>query len=150
MPADVVLALQGTFSDRSLIAWGKVQGAIGRVGYVRSVAFDDAAIHAAIDDMGGWAKMCSTTYDELPFVQKQFIAAHKAYLSRGKFAYPNYLMCQSEVDNRTRGFPIKPPVLIGDERLACVVISGGNLLRIRAPMALLNGLDTTVAGSGHA
>jgi hypothetical protein len=50
-PADIVRNLQGTASDRSLIAWGKLLEAMRRVGAYRSVAFDDGAIHAAVEDM---------------------------------------------------------------------------------------------------
>ena len=56
-----------------------------RVGAYRSVAFDDGAIHAAIEDMGGWPAVCRGKADELPFLQKRFTDLHRAYSSRPEF-----------------------------------------------------------------
>ncbi len=70
-PADLVRVLQGTRTDRSLMAWAKVLDAIQRVGAYASVCFDDGLIHAAIEDMGGWVALCRCTNDDLPFLQKR-------------------------------------------------------------------------------
>jgi hypothetical protein len=96
-PADLVRQLQGTHADRSLIAWGKVHDAIGRIGAWKSVVFDDPAIHAAIADMGGWPAVCASKVDELPFLQKRF--------------------CD--------GREVAPPLLVGDPQRAAAVQQGG-------------------------
>ena len=59
-PADLVRQMAGTQSDRSRRAWGKVLEAAQRVGAYRSVAFDEPAIHAAVEDVGGWMSVCRT------------------------------------------------------------------------------------------
>lgn len=127
-PADIVRQLQGTHADRSLMAWGKVYEAMGRVGAYTSVAFDDPAIHSAIEDMGGWPALCRSTMDELPFVQKRFCDAHKAYTARGHTSpHPAYLMGEHEAINRKDGRRIAAPVLIGDPEQAQLVMLDGTL-----------------------
>lgn len=124
-PSDLVRQLQGTQADRSLIAWGKVLDAMQRVGAYESVAFDDAAIHAAIMDMGGWSQVCRTKLDDLPFVQRRFTDAHKAYSSRGTFDYPGHLPGLHEAANAMAGQRVKPPMLIGDAERARAVAALG-------------------------
>ena len=63
-PADLIRAMEGTSTDRSLLAWGEVYEAMSTVGAYRSVQFSDPAIHAAVSDMGGWVKLCRSTMDE--------------------------------------------------------------------------------------
>jgi len=112
--ADVVKRLDGTNSDRSLIAWGKVLDAAQRVGAYQSVCFDDAVIHAVIVDMGGWSQLCRGKNDELPFVQRRFCDAYKVYASRGVTAYPAVLAGEHETVNQAAGHRSAPPVLIGN------------------------------------
>lgn len=111
-PADIVRQLHGTQADRSLIAWGKVLDAMQRVGAYRSVAFDDGAIHSAIEDLGGWAKVCRSTHDELPFLQKRFCDSHRAYSARPDMAHPAMLMGEHEASNRSLGKRVAPPMLV--------------------------------------
>lgn len=119
-PADIVRQLQGTMADRSLIAWGKVMDAIRRVGAYQSVVFDDGAIHAAIEDMGGWPNTCRTKDSELPFLQRRFCDLHRAYsLRQGNF--PARLAGESEQQNRQHGFPVHAVMLIGDPQKAAQV-----------------------------
>jgi hypothetical protein len=125
-PADVVRLLQGTHVDRSLVAWGKVLDAIQRVGGYESVAFDDPAIHAAIEDLGGWPLMCSGEMKDLPFLQKRFCDAHKAYSLRPGTPYPPVLTGRFEAGNRIAGLPIAAPTLIGSREAALKVIAGGS------------------------
>lgn len=113
-PADIVRQLHGTHGDRSLIAWGKVLRAMQHVGAYASVAFDDGAIHAAIQDMGGWVKLCRSSLDELPFVQRRFCETYRVYSARG-CEFPRLLQGEHEATNLAFGRRIAPPVLIGDE-----------------------------------
>lgn len=53
-PADLVRQLAGTATDRAMLAWGKVHDAMGRVGAYQDVVFDDAVIHAVVEDLGGF------------------------------------------------------------------------------------------------
>lgn len=117
-PADIVRQLQGTHTDRSLIAWGKVLDAMQRVGAYSSVVFDDGAIHAAISDLGGWTTVCRTGVDEMPFLQRRFCEGHKAYSLRPDFPYPARLIGEFEAINRQNGKKVAPPALIGDAERA--------------------------------
>jgi hypothetical protein len=124
-PADLVRQLQGTHADRSLIAWGKVHDAIGRIGAWKSVVFDDPAIHAAIADMGGWPAVCASKVDELPFLQKRFCDLHRAYSQRPDTPYPPRLVGNAEATNALNGREVAPPLLVGDPQRAAAVQQGG-------------------------
>lgn len=125
-PADLVRVLQGTHTDRSLLAWGKVHEAIGRVGAYASVVFDDPAIHAAIDDIGGWQAVCAGEVDALPFLQKRFCDAHRAYSLRPGHAYPPRLLGITETTNGVKGYDVPAPVLVGDPARCKAVQAGGS------------------------
>lgn len=126
-PADLVKRLDGTQSDRSLIAWGKVLDAMQRVGAYRSVVFDDGAIHSAISDMGGWPAICRSETDELPFTQKRFCDLHRAYSARPNATYPARLVGEHEATNAMHGHESQAPMLIGDaERAHAVEQLGGD------------------------
>lgn len=125
MPADLARVLQGTRTDRSLMAWAKVMDAIRAAGAWRSVAFDDPAIHAAIVDIGGWVAVCTGQADDLPHLQRRFCDSHKAYTARGEFEFPPLLDGEFDAENRLNGFATKPPVLIGDPNMAQQVIERG-------------------------
>jgi len=100
-PADLVRQLQGTQGDRSRRAWGKVLEAAQRVGAYQSVAFDEPAIHAAVEDVGGWVALCRTEEDELPHLERRFCAAYRAYIAPGMLAqWPPVLMGETALTNR--------------------------------------------------
>jgi hypothetical protein len=121
--ADVVRALHGTRADRSLLAWGRVLEAMQRVGAYESVAFDDAAVHAAVGDLGGWPAVCRSSVDDLPHLQRRFCQAHAAYSQRPGDAYPPHLAGDCELTNRLAGQRVNPPVLIGDPEQAMSVMA---------------------------
>lgn len=142
--ADIVRILQGTHTDRALLAWGKVLEAMHAVGAYQDVVFDDPAIHAAIEDAGGWPKTCRTETKDLPFLQKRFCDAHKAYTGRGTFDYPRRLMGDRGPDHEyeAKGLPLPRPALVGDrERAALVYANGGTAgktaIEYASPAALL-------------
>lgn len=134
-PADIVRQLQGTQTDRSLVAWGMVLESMQRVGAYSSVAFDDAAIHAAIDDLGGWPKICRETMDALPHLQRRFCESYRVYARRPDLAYPPLLIGVHETENRLQGRAAAPAVLIGDPRRARLVMERGSETT-RTPMTI--------------
>lgn len=126
--ADIVRSLLGTATDRATIAWGKVLGAMGSVGAYQDVVFDDAAIHAAIVDCGGWQKVCRGDLAELSYLQHRFCQAHKAYTERGQFEFPRQLGGDRSPDSEYLKFgrPLPKPALVGDPlRCAHVLRDGG-------------------------
>lgn len=82
-PADLVRQLQGTKTDRALLAWSTVYRAFSEVGAYASPDFGDNAIHASINDMGGWPKLCHLPIDELPFTQKRFCDLYRMHQAHG-------------------------------------------------------------------
>lgn len=126
-PADIVKVLQGTAGDRAALAWGKVLEAMSGVGAYSDVVFDDAAIHAALEDLGGWPKVCRTKTDDLSYLQHRFVIAYKAYTERGTFDYPRRLAGDRSPDDEytKRGLKLPRPALVGDLETARRVHSGG-------------------------
>lgn len=126
--SDIVRALQGTSTDRAAIAWGKVHEAMSAVGAYSDVVFDDPAIHAAIEDLGGWPKVCRTDAEELSYLQHRFQQAHAAYTGRGQFEYQRRLAGDRspDFDYTSRGLPLPRPALIGNREQAISVLKNGN------------------------
>lgn len=112
MPADLVKQLQGTRTDRSLVAWSLVYEAIGRYGAYRSVEFADPATQLAVHDMGGWPRLCATETAELQFAQKRFCEMHRTYTTRGDLNPPAVLIGVHDQDPRR--LEKSKPVLIGN------------------------------------
>lgn len=117
-PADIVRVLQGTRTDRSLVAWGKVLDAMQRVGAYASVVFDEGVIHAVVEDLGGWPAICRGELKDLPHVERRFCESYRAYAARGDVAFPAMLPGAHQSDNALKGTPSAPPVLIGDPKRA--------------------------------
>lgn len=115
-PADIVRQLSGTRTDKAMIAWGKAFDAASRVGAYTDVVFDDPAIHAAIEDMGGWPKFCRTETAELSYLQHRFSESYRAYVGRESFDYPRRLTGDRSPDEvyAKRGLPSPKPAVIGD------------------------------------
>lgn len=129
MPADMTRVLQGTNTDRAMLAWGKVHEAMSSVGAYSDVIFDDPAIHAAVDDLGGWPKVCRGEIKDLGYLQHRFCEAHKAYANRGEFEYPRKLIGDRapDYDFERRGLPLPKPAIVGDKDKAALIYNGGAL-----------------------
>jgi hypothetical protein len=125
--ADLVRALTGTRTDAAQLAWGKAFDAAGRVGAYTDVVFDDPAIHAALEDLGGWPKFCRTETSELSYLQHRFCESYKAYAGRERFDYPRRLTADRSPDDlyAKRGLPPPKPAVIGDVERARAVYRGG-------------------------
>ena len=127
--ADIVRHLGGTTTDRAQLAWGKALNAASSVGAYTDVVFDDPAIHAAIEDMGGWLKFCRSESKDLSYMQHRFCECHKANTGRGQFEYPRALMGDRSPDAMfaKRGLPPPKPALIGDPEVARAVYQAGGV-----------------------
>lgn len=124
---DLTRALEGTHTDRAQLAWGKALDAMSRVGGYRDVVFDDPAIHACIEDLGGWPKVCRTETKELGYLQHRFCESHRAYTGRGSFDYPRRLAGDRSPDSEyeKKGLPLPEAALIGDQARCAAVYRGG-------------------------
>jgi hypothetical protein len=76
-PADIIRHLKGNVNDQALIAWGEVIAA-AKAGGAR---FGGAA-QQALESMGGMGRIRSAQEAENGFLQRQFVAAFKAYATR--------------------------------------------------------------------
>lgn len=119
-PADIVRQLSGTRTDKAMLAWGKAFDAASRVGAYTDVVFDDPAIHAAIEDLGGWPKFCRTETADLSYLQHRFSESYRAYVGRESFDFPRRLTGDRSPDEvyAKRGLPAPKPAVIGDIELA--------------------------------
>ena len=126
-PADLVRQLEGTATDKAMLAWGKAYEAMQSVGAYTDVVFDDAAIHATIEDLGGWPKICRSETKDLGYLQHRFCEFHRAYSERGQFDYPKRLCGERSPDHEftSRGLPVPKPVVIGDVEKARIVYRNG-------------------------
>ena len=71
---------ESELEDRIVLARQIMKNAIVRYGYYSSVEFEDKGIHAAIDALDGWQKVCSMSADELEkFLTFEFPKIYKAY-----------------------------------------------------------------------
>jgi len=147
--ADIVRLLQGTKTDRSMVAWGKVYDAMCSVGAYTDVCFDEAAINAAVNDCGGWVKMCRTSMENLSYLQHQFCKSYSAYAGRSDYEYPKVLIGEtaSAALFAKRGLKAPEPRMIGNEQAAKNVYQGGFTAIERGPRsigALLAGVTNNV------
>ena len=146
--ADIVRALDGTVTDRAALAWGKVLEAMSSVGAYSDVVFDDPAIHAAIEDCGGWVKICRSQTEELSYLQHRFCQSHKAYTGRGQFEYQRRLIGDRSTDHEyaTRGIPLPRPGIVGDIDKARAVYRGGNVGgKTAISFTILEALESPIA-----
>lgn len=115
-PAHLMKFLEGNATDQAAIAWGKALDAASSVGAYTDVIFDDPAIHATIEDLGGWPNFCRTETAELSYLQHRFTQSYQAYAARQNFDYGRKLNGDRSPDSEyeKKGLPLPRPALIGD------------------------------------
>ena len=71
---------ENELDDRVVLAKQMLKNSLIRYGSYNSVEFEDKGIHAVIDFLDGWQKMCSMSSDELEkFLTFEFAKIYKAY-----------------------------------------------------------------------
>lgn len=145
--ADLVRIISGTHTDRAQLAWGKALEAMSSVGAYTDVVFDDPAIHACIEDLGGWPKVCRTETKELSYLQHRFCESHKAYTGRGTFDYPRRLMGDRSPDSEyaKKGLPPPNHAVIGNAARCKAVFKAGSATG-KAAVAYVPFADLASAG----
>lgn len=128
-PADVVRFIEGSGEVQALQAWTKVSEAVQRIGAYQSLAFDDALIHAVLEAMGGWVKLCAMKFTDMPFIGNEFQKRYMGFVLKKPERYPKYLSGLSEIENTKNGYSVKPPLLVGDtKKVEAVMLRGGGQL----------------------
>ena len=107
-PADVVRFIEGSGETKALLAWAKVDRAIIQIGSYQSIAFDDPLIHAVLEDMGGWVKLCSMKNEQMPFYANEFQKRYMGFVNNKPKRYPKYLYGLTECENSKNGFEFDP------------------------------------------
>jgi len=126
-PADLILHIDGDPESRSLQAWSLVEDGIFRVGPYQTVVFDEPAVMAAIEDMGGWIDLCKVDEGELPFKRQEFVKRYKGYLTRPPTSHPAKLIGIAEAHNMQHAPSWKDvPRLIGNPERAKLVHQTGS------------------------
>lgn len=124
--ADIVRHIEGDGDTRALSAWAKVEDAIRRVGPYQTVVFDDPRTMAAIEEMGGWIKLCDVTDRDLPFKGNEFKKRYQGYISRPPERHPSKLLGMSEATNAGEHQEFVPePRLVGNPQQCLAVMKQG-------------------------
>lgn len=72
-------------TDRAEIAWACFERAVTQHGGYRSVCFDDPAINATIQSLGGWTACCEMPAHEFDsFLRPKFLKAYEANARAGR------------------------------------------------------------------
>ncbi|MDI6809372.1 MAG: DUF6475 domain-containing protein [Candidatus Eisenbacteria bacterium] len=87
-------------ADAAAMAWATVRRAIGQVGSYRSVEFEDGAITASVEAMGGWVSLCDKSPKELDMLAWQF---RNLYISLAGKCERKPLAGRHELQNRSNG-----------------------------------------------
>jgi hypothetical protein len=124
-PADIVRFIEGSGEARALQAWAKVEKAMRQVGRYCSIAFDDSLIHAVLEDMGGWIKLCSITLGEMPFCANEFQKRYMGFVLKKPTRYPKYLCGITERENTKNGYAVSTLLLVGNPKKTEEVIADG-------------------------
>ena len=125
-PADIVRQIDGDGDTRALTAWAKVEDAIRRVGPYETVVFDDHRTMAAIQEMGGWIRLCDVTERDLPFKGNEFKKRYEGYITRPPEQFPAKLVGMSEATNSgEHGEFVPEPRLIGNPQKCLGVMRQG-------------------------
>jgi hypothetical protein len=112
-PADITRLISGSPEEKSAVAWQTFLRAFDRYSFYDSVRFPDPAYHYAIQQLGGWERLCEDLQGlsdrELQFRAKDWRQLYEIGLRRaswggepGKIAVPQYLWGFFERDNREK------------------------------------------------
>lgn len=110
-PAEIREAIQGTKESAAVLAWEKVDKAVRKHGPYESVRFDDAAIHSAIELMGGWVELQNVPLDEWKWRRKEFERLYAIVIDRG--GHSGHLPGEIERMNLSKGFEAPAPIRVG-------------------------------------
>ncbi|WP_336182007.1 DUF6475 domain-containing protein [Fusobacterium polymorphum] len=92
---------ESELDDRIVLAKQMLKNTIVRYGSYGSVEFKDKGIHAVIDALDGWQKICSMSSDELEkFLTFEFTKIYKAY-SRHNYPVTQYYIGIHDAANGT-------------------------------------------------
>ena len=94
------------------VAWQEVLHALEDVGSYGNVEFQDGAIAAAIEGLGGWSALGSLSYKEITLQRfpARFIALYADAVRRGCHHAPGVVFGSIDRANAARGYSLEGPV----------------------------------------
>lgn len=139
--ADFARIIDGTKRGNAVIAWSKIIAAIKIIGPYNTFTIDDEWAMQAIDEIGGFQKLCEMSEKELDYKMNEF---NKVYESiRGQGPAKNYAATIRGLIDTNNGTS-SDPFLIGDVEKAKIVQKLGSRksqLKITAPKKVSNLLE---------
>lgn len=110
-PADLIALLDGDTQANALEAYRVLDNALLAYGVYRSIRFEDPALTAAVQALGGWIEVEKRWRkpEEEGFLRAEFCKLYRVYvgqqLDRG--AYPHHFPGLTEIENRNQ-YPDEP------------------------------------------
>jgi hypothetical protein len=81
-PAELLELIEQDPASLALAAWDKLTQAIRDYGQYRSIEFDDPALTATVESMGGWVTACLWRADDLPHRRREFLSTYQVMSQR--------------------------------------------------------------------
>jgi hypothetical protein len=125
-PAHVVAFLEPDKNAQAARAWAKLLQGVSAAGAYASVVFDDPRIHVAVQQLGGWSRVCQWTEDELPYRCKDFQTLYNAVSPVD--IVPARLTGLTDGNRATFNLPPSPAIYIGNPELCRAIESKGQAL----------------------
>lgn len=120
--ADFVRGNQGTKKGNAIAAWNKVYTAIAKIGPYKTFVIDDPWAMQALEEIGGFTRLCELTDKELDFKMNEFTKIYEGLRSQGTIKqFPAKIKGLIDKENGTDS----EPFLIGDESRALRVLEAG-------------------------
>ena len=71
-------------SERAIVAWRALMGAVAQHGPYKTIAFDDPTIHAAVESIGGWERLGELETEQLErHERRRFESAYETFWRTG-------------------------------------------------------------------
>lgn len=106
-PSDLVKQITGDtkqqqreMEGQAEMAWACVEGEISRIGSYANLELEDQVAIACVKSMGGWAALCSCTYDQLTWKKKEFMSMYDTYSRTPLEHLPKRLPGLEELHNK--------------------------------------------------
>lgn len=101
-PADIARLInknQPTVEEQARLAWMEIKGKIATIGIYGTLKIKDQMALAALRNVGGWKKLCSSNESDLTWMEKDFVAAYQSFEKTPLELLPSSLPGLEEIHN---------------------------------------------------
>lgn len=81
-PGEILSQYEASKAERALLAWDQVVKAARKYDIYETIVFEDKTIHAVIEHLGGWEKVCDLAHEDGPWAKKDFQELYRAFDGR--------------------------------------------------------------------